>query len=592
MNSGRTQWRLRAELWRRVGIAALALAAITPLLFAILFVARYGVDIPFADEWSLAPLFAKAHDHRLTFGDFFTQWHEHRMVLPKLLFVAFARWSAGNLRAEMFFSLVLVTGTAVNLFCTLRRTLRQPAKLLFVVTLINLLLFSPGQAESWTWGIQLTVFLINYLLTIGICIASSSLSLGKKFLSCAAIAIVASLSFGNGMLLWGLTFPLVLVGADKPARRRIFPWLSAWIIIALVTIGTYFVSYAKPTKHLPPATSHRLGDYFLYFAAFLGAPLSRSGPAESLVGPVLLGTLLLIVYASAIAYALYCRTDDRKTLAPWFALGAFALLSACMAAIGRIGFGLTEALASRSTTFGLLLPVAVIAMLAVGSPLLRSTAPGRPRVLDTIGRIEAAFLGLFAAMLLTTATLGVFEMRSFQRTRLLGKGALHFGNVLDASRAISLCLGGNASDVLRYANIDNSLGLLHPPLAKSANIVDVPAIRTSGEAAGFLDGQSPMAGPCVIRGWAVLPSQSRGADCVVLTLDAGEPTEYVFAINDEVEDRPDVARKLQRPHLIRCGWRAHIDRLALPAGEQRIGAWALDANSGTLYKLGGRVVIQ
>ena len=38
-------------------------------------VARHGVDIPFADEWTLAPLFVKTQEHTVIFMDLFKQWH-------------------------------------------------------------------------------------------------------------------------------------------------------------------------------------------------------------------------------------------------------------------------------------------------------------------------------------------------------------------------------------------------------------------------------------------------------------------------------------------------------------------------------------
>jgi hypothetical protein len=576
-------------------MAVLTIAPVVPLLLMINLVARHGVDIPFADEWTLAPLFVKAQEHKITFMDLFMQWHEHRMVLPKLIFIACTVWAGGNMRIEMFLSVLLAAGSAINLLLILRRSSLPPAKLLLVATLMNLLVFSPVQVESWTWGVQLTVFLVSYLLTTGICIASSRLSIGKKFVACAVIAFLASFSFGNGMLSWGLTFPVAFAGLDKSARRSLLPWLYGWIITGLFTISAYFIGYTKTAEHPPLAASRHVTDYYLYVAAFVGAPLSRSGRAESLIIPVLLGTLLLIIYVSAVAYAFAGRrAKAQKLLAPWFALGAFALLSACMAALARIGFGLTEALASRSTTFGMSLSVAVVAIVAIGAPLVRSDAGSQSRLIDAVGRTEAAALALFSAMFLTSAVWGILEMKSFERTRLWGKGALHFGNVLDTSRVVATFLGGNAADVMRFARMDNSMGLLHPALAKSRYIRDLAAVRTTQPPVGFINHESStVAGACVVSGWAVLPSRSRAADCVVLTLRAeGTSGEYAFAVNDELEDRPDVARKLGRPELVRCGWRVHFDRLKIPAGEQRIGAWALDANSGILYQLAGEMVLR
>jgi hypothetical protein len=179
---------LSPELRKRLCMAVLTIAPVVPLLLMINLVARHGVDIPFADEWTLAPLFVKAQEHKITFMDLFMQWHEHRMVLPKLIFIACTVWAGGNMRIEMFLSVLLAAGSAINLLLILRRSSLPPAKLLLVATLMNLLVFSPVQVESWTWGVQLTVFLVSYLLTTGICIASSRLSIGKKFVACAVIS--------------------------------------------------------------------------------------------------------------------------------------------------------------------------------------------------------------------------------------------------------------------------------------------------------------------------------------------------------------------------------------------------------------------
>ncbi len=578
---------------RGLSLGLLLLSALAPSAFIVYLVTRYGVDIPFADEWTYAPLLLKAHDHALTLGDLFAQHNEHRLVFPKLLLIVIASLAGGNLRAQMFFSIALVAGTAFNLCWILRRTFASvPAKLLCVVTLMNLLLFSPVQAENWAWGFQFCLFLINYLLTSAICIASSKLSVAKKFLLCGVIAFVASFSFGNGILLWAVTFPIALVGLDKTAQRRTFPWLCAWIIAALATIGLYLLHYTKPAHHPPIAASRHVMDYYSYIAGFLGAPLSRPGRAESLIIPVSLGTLLLIIYVAAVAYALVSRRAEvRKTFAPWFALGGFALLSACLAAITRIGFGTTQALDSRYTSFGMLLAIAVIAILAIGAPMVRSASTGRSRLVDAVGRIGAACLALFAIMFFISASWGTQQIRSIQRMRLWGKAALHFANVLNDQRVFATYLGGNAVDVLRYAKMENSIGFLHPELVKSSRISDLATVHTDGPAAGFMDRLSPSAGSCVVSGWAVLPRKCRVADCVVVSAKSKATAEFAFGVSDEVADRPDAAKLLNRAGLLRCGWRVHFNRSTIPAGEHQITAWAVDANSGCLYQLGGTLVL-
>lgn len=153
----------------------------SPAIFTLSLVARYGVDIPYADEWTFAPLLVKAHTHALTFSDFFEQHNEHRYIFPKLLLVAFTYLSGGNLRVQMLFSVLLCGLTSLNLWLILRRTLPlAPEKRLLLLTLLNLVLFSPVQAENWTWGFQFALFLLNFLLTTGVWSLLQSFPFGEN----------------------------------------------------------------------------------------------------------------------------------------------------------------------------------------------------------------------------------------------------------------------------------------------------------------------------------------------------------------------------------------------------------------------------
>src|SRR5690349_3177465 len=62
-----------------------------PAAATLELILRYGVDLPFYDQWvAEAPLFAKIWRHRASVADFWAQHNEHRMVFPKIVFVALA----------------------------------------------------------------------------------------------------------------------------------------------------------------------------------------------------------------------------------------------------------------------------------------------------------------------------------------------------------------------------------------------------------------------------------------------------------------------------------------------------------------------
>src|SRR5437764_11469738 len=73
----------RRVLARRV---ALIILALLPGLYLFSLIVRYGVNVPYADEFTLAPLLVKAHEHAITFSDLFEQHNEHRYFFPRLLF--------------------------------------------------------------------------------------------------------------------------------------------------------------------------------------------------------------------------------------------------------------------------------------------------------------------------------------------------------------------------------------------------------------------------------------------------------------------------------------------------------------------------
>src|SRR5688572_20975555 len=236
-----------AQRRRTLRLCLLLVVALLPCLYLFHLINKYGVNVPYADEFTFAPLLEKAHDKTLTFSDLFKQHNEHRYFFTRLLFIAFAFLSHGNLRAEMFFSAVLAGLCALNLWFILRRTIPGPIeRALLLILLINLLLFSPVQAENWMWGFQFVLLFTNFLFTSALLLATSSLSIGRKFTLCVALAFVATFSFGGGILLWPLTFPVALLAHRELSWKSRLAWGAAWGAAGLLALAIYFFQYVKP----------------------------------------------------------------------------------------------------------------------------------------------------------------------------------------------------------------------------------------------------------------------------------------------------------------------------------------------------------
>jgi hypothetical protein len=571
--------------WTITGLVACF--ALSPALLIARLIFRYGVDIPFADEWSWTPFLFKVHEHSLTFFDFFTQHNEHRYFFPKLIFLVLAPLSSGNTREAMFFSLAMVLLTSGALYYLLSRTVQTSLnKRLFLLGILNLILFSPVQAENWTWGFQFVLFFTNFLLGAGICVAVSRRPLWIKFLLCLVISIVATFSFGGGIVAWPFTFPLALAIEQRLTKRKIILWLSAWLCAAGLAAASYFFDYTKPAPHPPLFASSDPVDYLFYFTTFLGGHLSGAVRSESIIVAVENGTLLLLLYLGGLFWTIRSRAAEfRKKMAPWLGLGAFALLNAILAAITRIGFGINQALDSRYTTFSVFLSLSVIGMFvvmvtthlprAMNQPILSFRSLGITWLLTAcptlllIGHLNASWWG-------------IGFMQETWRSRLHGKAALLFTRVLpDAGDVHTRYLFVDAAS----ANAASELGLIHPPLLEHA---ELSRLNSRLYQAGFFEGLISKAGDTwEAKGWATIPKGLRPADAILLAYDDPVKGPIAFTIALPKGPRPDVAEALHDDRYKNSGWWCEFQRSKLPAGEHRITAWAFDAEKMIIYSLIG-----
>jgi hypothetical protein len=573
--------------WTKTGLAILL--SLSPALLVARLISRYGVDIPYADEWLWTPFLFKAHEHSLTVADFFAQHNEHRYFFPKLLLLILAPLTSGNTRGAMFFSLGLAALTSAALWYLLNRTVPITTnKKLLLLTLFNLVLFSPVQSENWMWGYQFVLFFSNLLLVAGICVSISRRSLRTKFFLSFAIASVATFSFGGGIVAWPFTFPLALAIEPRLTKRKIILWLSAWLCAAGAAVLLYFFHYTKPPVHPPLFASSQPGDYFFYLTAFLGGQFSKLDQTESILLAVENGTLLLLLYLGGLFWTIRSQDADfRKKMLPWLGLGGFAILNAFLAAATRIGFGVNQSLDSRYTTVSLFISLSVIGMFAVTTTTCLNRQANRPAFgLKWIGIawLLTACPTLLLIGHLNASWWGIASMQQSRNNRLHGKAALLFTNVLDAGEVHSKYLIANATQTRPWANMANTLGFLHPPLFQGP---ELSRIDNRPQMAGFLEKlTAKKEGAWEATGWAIIPKGFRPADAVLLAYDDPAKGKTAFAIAAPMAPRSYVVDALHDARYEYSGWSCDFERSIIPTGNQAITAWAFDAEKMRLYPLG------
>lgn len=567
---------------RKIIIALALLAAAMPAYFASSWVLRYGVDVPTKDDWEMAPLILKAHSHTLRFADLFEQQQEARTVLPKAIFILSASGAHWNVRNLMLLSVAVCAATAAGIYRLLLRSGMPVGAATICFWLAALLIFSAAQFELWLWASGFPSFMPAMFLVAALNLLETKFSMSSKFALCALCALASSFTLPHGLLLWGLTFPVLLLGGNIPNWAR---WTMAWCALTALTAAVYFHGYAKPS-YLPefaPAVS--AADYARYFFAFLGGEFTYSLGDHRPAFAMTTGLLLAGTFLACGGYVLAHWRDPvlrRRTL-PWFAIGGYSIGSAFLAMLGRVAYGIDSALSSRYVTFSLYLTVAVIALVAlISGELLRARPPFLRALYYSLGAI--ALSALFMLYDLSASRCLKFMEGASASMRLL-QAAITFCQAVDTSRAIQQSSNPAIDFIRAHAAALDEWKLLRPRLIRSSNVTSLAAPPNEQFAAGRVEEIKPLDQERArASGFALLPGKGRTADAVVLTYDTPTGDAIAFAMSEEVINRREIARELHDKGKALCGWSATFPRTALPTGAQ-ISAWAIDAKIPKLYRL-------
>lgn len=565
----------------------LFLIAILPIAVIIRLIDEYGVNVPYGDEWSLIPLFSKWNDHQLTFADLFRQHNEHRILVPKLIYLAFAQLTHWNVRAEMFFSVLLCCGTSAGIYVLLKRTVPGSAqKHLLLWTLCNILIFAPVQAENWLWGFQLQVFIPTFCLVASLVVLGSKLHPVVKFIAACLLVVLATFSFGGGILLWPV-IALYLVLHEKNKR-----WLVAWSVIFALIAVFFFLGYQRQPV-LGPETGDPL-DYVFHFFEFNGVALTRSSLTFGAgISAAIVGASAVLLFLAACWFSLKSPGEVRRASAPWLALGVYAIASALLAAYTRVSTGPVQALSSRYASISVNLYLALIALVAIASHYARAhESPTKFSKLFASSQAPVFAAILTLSVLSFSAALDHFVI--LHRIRIDGLANLQFCKVIAPSDKLrnALLIRADLPAIIQNVDLLDRLHFLHPPVRRSAILRDAEnrPQRSTPEFGRCTDVVQKSPNMFEISGWSFLPQEQRPSPCVVLAcLSEGNWT--AFALSDVRETRPSVAKEMKSRKYFEAGWRKTISRNDLPNGATMISAWALDAAAGEVYKLPGDFVL-
>lgn len=385
--------------------ALVAVVIILPALFTFYCVYKFGLRVPYYDQWAVVPLLEKMHSHTLTLSDLWRQHNEHRLIFPKSLMLFLAGLSNWNIFFELCANIIIAVFTLMFLLSILRSTSKTAS--FWLKMLISLMVFSMVQWENWSWGWQMQIFLSVLGSVIAIWAANKWRGKNAGLVLAISGAVLSSYSFNTGLVTWPAVLIVMLLQKE---------WRLKHIVILLaaciVTILLYYYDYAKCPAHsfLFFFLKHPL-LYARYVLTYLGASLSWT----YYFAPI---TSIIILALISLAIVNIWRFDKQKLreLAPWLALALYACLAACATGVGRTINGWQQAFSSRYTTFSLFLPLSTAVLLWHSMKL--NTAVNRKKRLRNLffaGAIAVVFIVLY----ISTCFTGLKDMK-IQSKRING----------------------------------------------------------------------------------------------------------------------------------------------------------------------------
>ena len=315
-----------------------------PALATAIFIALFGTNVPFWDEWDLAELLEKLAHHAATLADFVAPQSEHRFVIPKLILAPLAMQTHWNVTAELWLSFAV----AIVGFAGLLVLMRGADSGRILVT--ALAYFSLAACENWLWGWQFSWFLANTLFIWAVVAANAIRNRLPQLATSALLCFLTTFSAAYGIASWVALAPFLwLPIRDNETRLRRFAVLAVWAAFFSVSLGLYVYRY-----DVTPGGSScgEISCWIRYVLAVVGSPLTRTNTFSIAVGGVLVASFAIV--------GLRAWVNRERQALPWIPIGLFALGFAIINAIGRSGLGLAQALSSRYLTTTSFLLIAAI----------------------------------------------------------------------------------------------------------------------------------------------------------------------------------------------------------------------------------------
>jgi hypothetical protein len=311
-------------------LSALAVWSTWAVLVAGLlgFVTHFARNVPFSDDWDVMPWVSG--ERPVDAAWLWAPYHEHRIPLPKLVWVSLGRLTGCDVRAGMYLNCVILAGLAAALIVAARRLRGRTA---LADTFFPLVLLHWGQHQNllWDFGVQ---FVLSTLFAVVLLIALVSVRGAPTRGQVAVIGLcllALPLCGANGLLL----VPLPAAWLIAAALSRRLPAATGRMLglglggAALVLVAVSLLGNTGVGSHAASPGITATVQTACRFLVMCVGPGGEAGlPVSALV-------LLLLLAACAFAVALSLRQPEEV----WRGSGMLCYLAAFLGLALAVGWG-------------------------------------------------------------------------------------------------------------------------------------------------------------------------------------------------------------------------------------------------------------
>ena len=306
-----------------------------------------------------------------------SQHSEHRPLVGKLACFADLSFFGGK-NVSLLIEIYLVRVASALLFIWMFHLFRK-GSIEVLLTVSGLFLFctlSPLQIENFVWGYQITFVFAAFgaiaAFAAMVCYSANfSTSTTAKnatlLLLSFSAAFLAECSLAVGVFVWPILFLLTLA-LKLPLRIRL---LTATVGVAAIAL--YLLGYHSPPAHSSPANSilHPL-SVWKYLVTYFGWSWDPALPSLN-AWPTFSELVTTLAIGGSVAGIIwtFLRPRSKPDLLRAFLAAnmLFALIAAVLTSLGRLDFGIVQAISSRYQTMALFFwaSLGAFALVSLGS---------------------------------------------------------------------------------------------------------------------------------------------------------------------------------------------------------------------------------